>query len=109
MITSIDKRLKKWYQKYGDLSPSTKSKLKLLLADFAKSSEQKVSEATVNAVKIVASAKCFVREYKGKIYEVQVQDGFFIYDGKEYTSLSSVAFAITGVHWNGKLFFGVSS
>lgn len=108
MITSIDKKLKKWHQKYGDLSPAAKSKLKLLLADFVKSSEQKVSAATVNAVKAVVSAKRFVREYKGKIYEVQVRDGFFICDGKEYTSLSSVAFAITGTHWNGKRFFGVS-
>ena len=109
MITSIDKRLKKWYQKYGDLSPSAKSKLKLLLADFAKSSEQKVSVSAINAVKTAAAVQRFVREYKGKVYEVQVENGFYIYNGQEYKSLSGVAFAITGVHWNGKRFFGVSS
>lgn len=49
MITSVDKKLKKRYQKYGDLSPAAKSKLKLLLAGFVKSTEQKVSEATVKA------------------------------------------------------------
>lgn len=109
MITSIDKRLKKWHEKYGDLSPAAKSKLKLLLADFAKSTDQKVSASAVNSVKAAVAVQRFVREYKGKVYEVQAQNGLYIYDGKEFKSLSGVAFAITGVHWNGKKFFGVCS
>ena len=48
------------------------------------------------------------REWKGKTYEVTVcNDGCFEYNGEIYRSLSSVAEAITGTHWNGKRFFWV--
>ncbi len=49
------------------------------------------------------------RLYKGVRHEVIVRGKReFEYDGKIYKSLSAVAFAITGSHWNGKAFFGVS-
>ena len=47
------------------------------------------------------------RKYKGHIYEVEVLDGGFAYDGEVYRSLSAVAYAITGGHWNGYLFFNM--
>ena len=48
------------------------------------------------------------KEWKGRTYEVVVRDdGSFEYDGEIYRSLSFVASAITGTHWNGKKFFGV--
>ena len=37
-----------------------------------------------------------------------VLDEGFEYDGVVYRSLSAVATAITGSHWNGKLFFGIT-
>jgi hypothetical protein len=37
-----------------------------------------------------------------------VEDGFE-YDGKVHKSLSAVAKAITGAHWNGRLFFGLTA
>lgn len=49
-----------------------------------------------------------VREYKGREIRVRVLDeGSFEYDGQPYRSLSAVAKAITGSHWNGRLFFGL--
>jgi len=48
------------------------------------------------------------RKYKGHVYEVEVLDGGFAYDGEVYQSLSAVAHAITGGHWNGFLFFGLN-
>ena len=48
--------------------------------------------------------------YYGKLrrYEAVVRDdGRYEYDGEIYSSLSAVAKAITGTHWNGRLFFGV--
>ncbi|HUW34759.1 MAG TPA: DUF2924 domain-containing protein [Planctomycetota bacterium] len=48
------------------------------------------------------------RKYKGHIYEVEVLDGGFVYDGEVYQSLSAVAHVITGGHWNGFLFFGLA-
>ena len=50
----------------------------------------------------------YVREWHGKTYEVVLREkGKYELDGVFYTSLSAAAFAITGTHWNGKLFFGV--
>jgi hypothetical protein len=47
------------------------------------------------------------REYKGRTLEVQVLHEGFEYDGARFKSLTAVAKAITGSHWNGFLFFGL--
>jgi len=47
------------------------------------------------------------REYKGRMLEVKVLPNGFEYDGEVYKSLSAVAKAITGTHWNGYHFFGL--
>jgi hypothetical protein len=41
----------------------------------------------------------------GRTYEVTVHPNGFEYDGELYKSLSAVAHAITGSHWNGYHFF----
>lgn len=46
------------------------------------------------------------RAYKGKTVVASVRDdGQLEYDGNLYRSLSAVAKAVTGSHWNGNLFF----
>ena len=49
------------------------------------------------------------RKYKGHLYVVEVLDKGFEYDGDIYRSLSAVAYAITGSHWNGYLFFNIEA
>ena len=54
------------------------------------------------------NAKKLTRNYKGVDYEVLLlADGSCEWDGKHYRSLTAVATAITGTHWNGPMFFGV--
>lgn len=48
------------------------------------------------------------RQYKGRTIRVTVLPEGFEYDGEVYTSLSAVAKAVTGSHWNGNLFFGIT-
>jgi len=48
------------------------------------------------------------RSYRGHVYEVEVLDQGFLYDGEVYRSLSAIAYAISGSHWNGYLFFGIA-
>ncbi len=48
------------------------------------------------------------RRFKGHEYRVTVLPGGFEYDGEVYRSLSAVAHAITGSHWNGLYFFGLA-
>ena len=45
------------------------------------------------------------REYRGQTIAVTVLDSGFDYQGTVYRSLTAVAKAVTGQHWNGTLFF----
>ena len=47
------------------------------------------------------------KTYNGKKYEVTVLERGFLWKNNIYKSISAVAKAITGTHWNGKLFFGL--
>ena len=49
------------------------------------------------------------RKYRGRQVEVTVLPAGFEYEGQHYRSLSAVAKAVTGSHWNGHLFFGLTS
>ena len=48
-----------------------------------------------------------VREWNGRTYQVEVDEGGYIMDGKTWRSLSAIARHITGAHWSGPRFFGV--
>jgi hypothetical protein len=47
------------------------------------------------------------REWNGRIHRVAVLADGFAWNGDTYSSLSKVAFAITGTRWNGPRFFGL--
>ena len=47
------------------------------------------------------------RPYKGREVTVTVLDNGFEHEGEVYRSLSAVAKAVTGSHWNGNYFFGL--
>ena len=49
------------------------------------------------------------REYRGRTIRVRVLPKGFDYEGTVYRSLSAVAQAVTGAHWNGYLFFGIQA
>jgi hypothetical protein len=46
------------------------------------------------------------REHDGTVHKVTVLEEGFRYGSETYTSLSTIAKAITGVIWNGYVFFG---
>ncbi|MCI0408344.1 MAG: DUF2924 domain-containing protein [Acidobacteria bacterium] len=49
------------------------------------------------------------RPYKGRTLVVTVREDGFEHDGAVYRSLTAVARAVTGSHWNGRHFFGLKS
>lgn len=49
-----------------------------------------------------------VRDWHGVGYTVVVMDNGFEYGGKRWKSLTGIAKAITGSHWNGPRFFGLT-
>ena len=48
-----------------------------------------------------------VKKYKERTLVVKVLDDGFEYEGRHYTSLSTIAGEITGTRWNGFSFFGL--
>jgi Protein of unknown function (DUF2924) len=49
-----------------------------------------------------------VREWHGRTHTVTVTEDGFEYAGMSYPSLTKVAKKITGVHWSGPRFFGLT-
>jgi hypothetical protein len=49
------------------------------------------------------------RKYRGNQVSVKVLTDGFEYEHETYRSLSAVAKAVTGSHWNGLLFFGLAT
>ncbi|MBL8693183.1 MAG: DUF2924 domain-containing protein [Planctomycetes bacterium] len=59
------------------------------------------------AHKSPAPGTVYERTWHGEHFRVVAVDGGFEFRGAVYKSLSAVANAATGTHWNGKLFFGL--
>jgi hypothetical protein len=49
-----------------------------------------------------------VREWDGHLHRVMALEQGFAWEGRTYPSLSQVVRAITGGHWNGPRFFGLT-
>jgi DUF2924 family protein len=50
-----------------------------------------------------------VREWRGVSHQVTVVEGGVVFRGQRYRSLTQVADLITGTHWSGPRFFGLTS
>jgi len=50
-----------------------------------------------------------VRTWNRRTYRVMVMERGFAWEGKTFSSLSEIAFEITGTKWNGPRFFGLRS
>jgi len=49
------------------------------------------------------------KQYRGRTIRVRVLRQGFEYAGERFKSLTAVAKAVTGSHWNGRLFFGLAT
>ncbi|KKC25434.1 DUF2924 domain-containing protein [Sphingomonas sp. SRS2] len=49
-----------------------------------------------------------IREWHGSTHKVLILDGAYLYRDERYGSLSDVARRITGAHWSGPRFFGLT-
>jgi hypothetical protein len=54
------------------------------------------------------SGATLVRQWRGRTHTVLVREDGFEYGGQRYRSLTVIAEKITGAHWSGPRFFGVS-
>ncbi len=56
----------------------------------------------------VSAGTHLVREWNGRTYQVEVVDNGYRFDGKTYPSLTAITKRITGTHWSGPRFFGLT-
>jgi hypothetical protein len=66
------------------------------------------SPRSIQSRRRIKPGSVLVREWDGRLQRVMAMEEGFAWEGKTYRSLSKVARAITGGHWNGPRFFGLS-
>ena len=88
----------------GDLDDASKR-----LLDRSGSPEKAGHNAAllVRPIADVRPGTSLAREWSGRMHRVAVLADGFAWNGNTYSSLSQVAFAITGTRWNGPRFFGL--
>ena len=71
--------------------------------------EQSVTTAVVQTrdARLPMPGSLIVKKYKDRTLVVKVLDNGFEYEGRRFTSLSTIAGEITGTRWNGFAFFGL--
>ncbi|SFS09114.1 DUF2924 domain-containing protein [Sphingomonas jatrophae] len=105
---------KEHVDQHGDISPALARDLQVIARTERDRKRGVVHSAAASAsaadlpasTRLVPGAK-LVKVYQGTTYVVEVGEGSFSWNGESYASLSAVAKAITGTHWNGLLFFGL--
>jgi len=96
-------QIEKWEQMYGRLPVNIESQIENLILEYKKENKENVVYSSF----LKTAGTTLIREYQGKTYSVTVLDKGFLYDGREYRSLSAIANKITGSHCSGKRFFKV--
>jgi hypothetical protein len=99
--------------RYGGLSKVAKDKLEELMAEIELplSEKQRTVSGTLNRPPRPNDppvGTTLIRTWRERELRVQVVDGGFEHEGIVYKTLSEAAKAITGAHWNGRLFFGLT-
>lgn len=94
-------------QRLGGLSGTARRKLDSLMSEIELPSQEPL-RGVVKEPDPLAPGATLQREWRNQHIEVRVLDRGFEYDGVVYRSLSAIAERITGTHWNGKAFFGVT-
>ncbi len=105
--THLAKRLAYRVQElaYGGLSDVARAKLREHVE--ADTGRVRPLERRKNKDDMPVVGTRLIREWHGERYEVTVVQSGFEFDGRRYRSLTAVAKAITGAHWNGRKFFGL--
>ena len=93
---------------YGDLSKNARRTLDRLARGRAGEDRSEMTAHLFRAdPRSFSKGTLLMREWGGVVHRVTVVDDGFLWNGATYSSLSKVAFAITGTRWNGPRFFGM--
>jgi hypothetical protein len=88
---------------HGGPSRSLKRHLHTLAGEFEKGS------LSFDPGVVLKTGARLVRQWRGHAHTVLVLGDGFEYEGQRYRSLTMIAARITGAHWSGPRFFGVTN
>jgi len=89
-------------QSYGGMSRALRRRLQSLSGASAKAT------MAVDPGLVLKTGTTLVRQWRGHAHTVLVREDGFEYQGECYRSLTVVAERITGAHWSGPRFFGLT-
>lgn len=93
---------------HGDISPAARRDLQVIAARHQRGKRAGAAKPAVPLPSAVLKPGTrLVKIWRGDTYTVDVEEDGVRWNGTLYGSLSAVAKAITGTHWNGLLFFGL--
>ncbi|HWN51205.1 MAG TPA: DUF2924 domain-containing protein [Xanthobacteraceae bacterium] len=87
---------------YGGPSVAMKRRLTTLAGEFEK------GRLSFDPRVVLKTGVRLVRQWRGHAHTVLVLEDGFEYEGQRYRSLTMIAARITGAHWSGPRFFGVT-
>jgi DUF2924 family protein len=99
MIRALANELQEHAQ--GGPSLALRRRLQTLAGDFEKG-------VSFDPGSVLKTGATLVRQWRGHTHTVLVHQDGFEYEGQRYRSLTVIAERITGAHWSGPRFFGVT-
>jgi hypothetical protein len=87
---------------YGGTSRALRNRLQTLAAEFEEGASHSDSKI------VLKTGTTLLRQWRGHAHTVLVREDGFEYDGQRYRSLTVIAEKITGAHWSGPRFFGLT-
>ena len=87
---------------YGGVSRVLRRRLQMLSAEFEKGA------ACSDSAIMLKTGTTLLRQWRGHTHTVLVGEDGFEYEGRRYRSLTVIAERITGAHWSGPRFFGLT-
>ena len=100
LIRALAHRLQE--QTHGGTSRVQRRRLQRLAREFEKGSGS--SDPGI----VLRTGTTLVRQWRGHAHTVLVREDGFEYEGRHYRSLTVIAEKITGAHWSGPRFFGLT-
>lgn len=89
-------------QAFGSLKADSRRRLRQLARAFEVDRNARIPSAPG-----IKPGTRLVRQWRGQVHVVNVEEKGFEYKGTRYQSLSEIARLITGTRWSGPLFFGL--
>ena len=100
LIRALAHRLQE--KTHGGTSRAQRRRLQTLAREFEK------GRGSSDPGIMLRTGTTLVRQWRGRTHTVLIREDGFEYEGQHYRSLSMIADRITGAHWSGPRFFGLT-